>query len=93
MLALCVVALVVVEAALIAPGHVLAGQIADGLLLLVLLNFRGRSGEHGWSARERGVPAAMRALALVPLARVLAAGLPLGHFSEALNELIVVLPV
>jgi membrane protease YdiL (CAAX protease family) len=92
-LALCVVAVVVVEAALIAPGHVLAGQIADGVLLLVLLNFRGRSGEHSWSARERGVPAAMRALALVPLARVLAAGLPLGHFSEALNELIVVLPV
>lgn len=92
-LAACVVALVVVEIALIAPGHVLAGQIADGVLLLVLLNFRGHRREETWSARERAVPAAMRALALVPLARVLAAGLPLARFSQALNELVVVLPV
>jgi membrane protease YdiL (CAAX protease family) len=92
-LALCVVALVVVEVGLIARGHVLAGQIADAVLLLVLLNFRGRGHEQSRSARERGVEAAMRALALVPLARVLAAGLPLGRFSEALNELLIALPV
>jgi membrane protease YdiL (CAAX protease family) len=88
-LGLCVVALAVVEVALIAPGRVLAGQIADAVLLLVLLNFRGRGPEHSWSARERGAQAAMRALALVPLARVLAAGLPAGRFSEALNELLI----
>jgi membrane protease YdiL (CAAX protease family) len=92
-LALCVVALAVVEVRLIAPGHVLAGQIADALLLLLLLNFPGRGREHSWSAPERGAQAAMRALALVPLARVLAAGLPLGRFSEALSELMIALPV
>ena len=92
-LALCVVALAVVEVGLIARGHVLAGQIADAVLLLVLLNFRARGREHSWSAREEGVEAAMRALALVPLARVLAAGLPLGRFSEAPNELMVALLV
>jgi membrane protease YdiL (CAAX protease family) len=92
-LALCVVALAVVEVGLIARGHVLAGQIADAVLLLVLLNFRGQDREHSWSARERGAQAAMRALALVPLARVLAAGLPLGRFSEVPNELMIALPV
>jgi membrane protease YdiL (CAAX protease family) len=92
-LALCVAAVAVVEVSLIAQGHVLAGQIADGALLLVLLNFRGRRSEqHSWG-RERGVPAAMLALALVPLSRVLGAGLPIAHFSLALNELIVLLPI
>jgi membrane protease YdiL (CAAX protease family) len=91
-LALCVAAVAIVEIRLIAPGHVLAGQIADGILLLVLLNFRGRD-KHSPSARERGVAAAMLALALVPLSRVLGAGLPIAHFSRALNELMIVLPV
>jgi membrane protease YdiL (CAAX protease family) len=91
-LALCVAAVAVAEV-LIAEGQVLAGQIADGALLLVLLNFRGRRGEQYSWARERGVPAAMLALALVPLSRVLGAGLPIARFSQALNELIVLLPI
>jgi membrane protease YdiL (CAAX protease family) len=92
-LALCAVGVAVVEVGLIAQGRVLAGQIADGVLLLVLLNFRGRGGQHGASAQERGAPAAMLALALVPLARILGTGLPVAHFSHALNELMIVLPV
>jgi membrane protease YdiL (CAAX protease family) len=91
-LALCVGAVAVAEV-LIAEGQVLAGQIADGVLLLVLLNFRGRRGDRSSPARERGVPAAMLALALVPLSRVLAAGLPVAHFSQVLNELMILLPI
>jgi membrane protease YdiL (CAAX protease family) len=93
LLAVCITAVALVEAALVAPGHVLAAQIVDGILLLVLLNFgRGERGL-GSSVRDRPAVRAMRALALVPLARVLAAGLPLGHFSEALGEIMVALPV
>jgi membrane protease YdiL (CAAX protease family) len=93
LLAVCIAALTLVEAALLAPGHVLAGQIVDGMLLLVLLNFgRGQRGP-GSSAEARPAVQAMRALALVPLARLLAAGLPLAHFSQALGELMVALPV
>jgi membrane protease YdiL (CAAX protease family) len=82
-LGLCLVALGVVEVVLIAQGYLLAGQIADGVLLLVLLNFRGRG----------RAPAAMRALALVALARVFGAGLPLARFSEPLGELVISLVV
>jgi membrane protease YdiL (CAAX protease family) len=93
LLAVCVAAVMLVEAALVAPGHILAGQIADAVLFLVLLNFgRGHRGPGSW-VEDRPAVRAMRALALFPLARVVAAGLPLAHFSEALGEVMVALPV
>lgn len=92
-LAACVAALALVEVALFARGHVLAGQIADAVLLLVLLNFGGRRGAPGGPVPGRPAVRAMLALSLVPLARVAAAGLPLGPFSRALAELMIALPI
>jgi membrane protease YdiL (CAAX protease family) len=93
LLALFIAALVLVEAALIAPGHVLAGEIVDGGLLLALLNVSAALDGSRPSGRALQAVAAMRALALVPLARIVVAGVPLGHFSEALGELIVAAPI
>jgi membrane protease YdiL (CAAX protease family) len=92
LLAFWIAALILVEAALIAPGHVLAGQIVDAALLLALLSLPAvlRSLR---AARAQPAVAAMRALALVPLARVVAAGVPLGHFSQALDEVVLVVPI
>jgi hypothetical protein len=60
LLAFFIAALLLVEAALLAPGHVLAGQIVDGVLLLALLNvpvaLRGRAR----SGRAQQSLAAMR---------------------------------
>ncbi len=82
------VALICVEAGLFAQGRVLAGEILDAVLVLILLNV-GRDPALGLS--DERAAAAMRALALVALVRVVAAGLPLGDGSQALGILVVAL--
>lgn len=82
-------ALVGVEVGLIARGHLLAGDIADAVLLLALVNAEPRPTAAASAARDRDVVAAMRALALVPLIRVASLGLPLRDGSHALGTLVV----
>ena len=78
----------VVDAAFITRGHLLAGAIADGVLLVVLLNVAA------WHRMASGAAvSAMRALALVALARVVAAGMPVGDVSEPVAQLMVAVPV
>ncbi|MDQ6778821.1 MAG: CPBP family intramembrane metalloprotease, partial [Actinomycetota bacterium] len=84
------VALICVEAGLFAPGHVLAGEILDAVLVLILLNV-SRDPAPGRSGERAATDAAMRALALVALVRVVAAGLPLGDGSQALGTLVIAL--
>jgi membrane protease YdiL (CAAX protease family) len=69
-------AIVVLAAAevLVALDHVLAAQVVDGIMLVVLVN----AGQ-----------AALRALALVALIRVVGAGLPLGDLSAGAGEALV----
>jgi membrane protease YdiL (CAAX protease family) len=69
-----------VEAVLIAPGHVLAGEIVDALLVFVFLQFNPNS--IGGASRSWRAKAAICALALVPFIRVIALGLPLRDGSE-----------
>jgi membrane protease YdiL (CAAX protease family) len=76
---LCVAVLICVEAALIAPGHVLAGDIAEAILLFVLVQVIVGSSDR--AVQSRAVRAATRGLMLVPLSRVVAMGLPLGEGS------------
>jgi membrane protease YdiL (CAAX protease family) len=87
---LCVAALIAVEAALIAPGHLLAGDIADAALVLVLVSGTARASVGEPSTRP-AVLLAMRALALVALVRVVGLGLPLHDGSQALGTLAVAL--
>jgi hypothetical protein len=82
----CIAALICVEAALIAPGHVLAGDIADAALVFVFVQLA--MGLGGGSAQTRGARAAIRALTLVPLSRVVALGLPLREGSYAAGLLV-----
>jgi membrane protease YdiL (CAAX protease family) len=91
LLVLSLVAVAVVDAALIARGYILAGVIADGVLLILLLNISGwrRASDPTTGAAL----SAMRALALIPLARVAAAGMPIAHASPPLADLLVVVPV
>jgi membrane protease YdiL (CAAX protease family) len=82
--------LVVIEALLIAPGHVLAGELADGALALLLASL--------WrvpAPPPAGEPAlgACRALAVVAVSRVIALGLPLRDASPAIDTLVVALLV
>jgi membrane protease YdiL (CAAX protease family) len=87
--------LVVVDVALFTRGHALAGAIADALLLFLLLNFdlwrsRSRVSE---AASFSPVDGAVRAVALVALARVVAAGMPVARASDRLAALTVALAV
>jgi hypothetical protein len=75
-----VLALIAVEAGLVARGHLLAGGIADAVLLFALLQ----------AAMVRTIPSqtpdprlALIGLALIPLIRVVALGLPLRQGSNA----------
>jgi membrane protease YdiL (CAAX protease family) len=85
---LCAGALIGVEAALIAPGHLLAGGIADAVLLLLMLQARlwPPTGSHLLTPRGRD---AILALAVIPLSRVLALGLPLREGSQAAAALLI----
>jgi membrane protease YdiL (CAAX protease family) len=88
---LCVAVLTCVEAALIAPGHVLAGDIVEAILLLALLQVA--AGLSRGSAQSRAARAAILALMLVPLNRVVAMGLPLGEGSYPAGLLVIALLV
>jgi membrane protease YdiL (CAAX protease family) len=75
---------------LIAQGHVLAGQIADAILLVLLVNVdrirgRARAERHGPAEIDPWV-AAMRALAVVALINVVGIGLPLRAIPEIVRE-------
>jgi hypothetical protein len=84
-----VAAQIAVEAALIAPGHLLAGDIVDAALVLLLVSVTADAGVGDSSARGDAALLAMRALALVALIRVVGLGLPLHHRSDALGTLVV----
>jgi membrane protease YdiL (CAAX protease family) len=73
---------VAIEAALVLPGHLLAAQIAYAVLVLVLVNIAPRDPE-ALSDRAAAAQSALRALALVPLIRVFALGLPARGWSQA----------
>lgn len=82
----CMAAQICVEAALIAPGHMLAGEIADAVLLFGLLQVAPESPDG--SERSRDARAATRGLALVPLFRLVALGLPLRDGSDPVGLLV-----
>jgi membrane protease YdiL (CAAX protease family) len=86
-------ALVTVQALLIARGHVLAGQIADGLLLLIFANAAWILDRNEGSDGPDPLVPALRALGLVALIPLVAAGLPLREFSQAVSILLVAGPV
>jgi membrane protease YdiL (CAAX protease family) len=86
---LCVAALVAIEAALLAPGHLLAAAIADGAFVTAILTVTAHADPQGAVTEDRRVLLAMRALVLVALARVIAFGLPLREGSAALDTLVV----
>lgn len=88
-----VVAIIAVEALLVVPGHLLAAQIIDALLVLVLVNSGPRRAQGVPSARSAAALAALRALALVPLVRVVALGLPMRDWAEPVAVLAIALPV
>ena len=73
---------VAIEASLVLPGHLLAAQIAYAVLVLVLVNIAPRD-PAALSDRAAAAQSALRALALVPLIRVFALGLPARGWSQA----------
>lgn len=77
-------ALMLVQAGLLARGHVLAGQLASGVLVLTFANV---------AALRPGSAAAWRALALVGLIPVVAAALPLGELSTPVAMLAAAVPI
>jgi membrane protease YdiL (CAAX protease family) len=81
------VALACIEV-VIAQGQVLAGQAADALLVLLLVNIGGGARDPSRSAQADAAVAAMRSLALVALIRALGIGLPLHHWTRATSELL-----
>jgi len=80
-----VLALAAVEV-VIARGHVLAGQVADAVLVFLLVKAGRRHGEREPVDEPDLIAAAMRALALVALIRVVGIGLPLREVPEALRD-------
>jgi len=83
-------AVVAVEACLVAPGHLLAAQIVDGVLVMVIVNLAMRDRSR-MSKRAARTLAALRALALVPLIRVAGMGLPIKDRSDAFGVLTIAL--
>jgi membrane protease YdiL (CAAX protease family) len=80
--------LIVVQLALLAPGYVLAAQIVDGALVLVFLNASWIL-DSGRPAILDPSAAALRALGLVAVIPLVAAGMPLGRLSQATGTLLV----
>jgi hypothetical protein len=91
--ATAIAAIVAVEAALVVPGHLLAAQIADAVLVFLLVNAGPRSAAQPPTARAATGLAVLRALALVPLIRVVALGLPMRDWSEPAAVIAIALPV
>jgi membrane protease YdiL (CAAX protease family) len=85
-------AIVAIEALLVVPGRVLEAQIAHALLLFALVN-AGPRHDTTLGARAGAALAALRALSLVPLIRVVALGLPMRSWSEPVAVLAIALPV
>ena len=85
LLAVLALAVVAVEAALVAPGHLVAAQLADAALVLLIVNLSLRERLPG---RAGAAVLALRALALVPLIRVVSLGLPLADLSAATGLLV-----
>lgn len=85
-------AIVAVEALLV-PDHLVAAQIVDALLVLALVNAGPAREAHPMSAAAGAALAAVRCLAIVPLIRVVALGLPMRDWSEPVALLAVALPV
>ena len=81
-------AVVAVEAALVEPGHLIEAQIADALLVLVIVN-HGLRDSSRLPRHAAAAVMALRALALVPLIRVISLGLPLGELSDAAAVLLI----
>jgi membrane protease YdiL (CAAX protease family) len=77
-----VVMLALVEL-LIAHGHLLAGQLCDAVLLLVLVNVPGGAWLSDRAEEAAAAIAAMRALALVALARVVGIAVPIVHYHSS----------
>jgi hypothetical protein len=75
-------AVIAVEAALVAPGHLLAAQVADAALVLLIARLALRDGSRR-SERAAASILALRALALVPLIRVVSLGMPLAELADA----------
>jgi len=86
-------AIVAIEALLVVEGHLVAAQIADALLVVVLVNSGPRHEAQALSARAAAALGALRALTLVPLIRVVALGLPMRDWSEPVAVLAIALPV
>jgi membrane protease YdiL (CAAX protease family) len=86
---LCVGVLVAVEAALVAPGHALAADIADATMVLLLLNIAAIALRRSSSSDARNAAHALQALALVGLARVVGFGLPLRVGSLAVGTIVI----
>lgn len=86
----CAAAFVVTEASLVLPGHLLAAQVIDAVLVLVLVNVGPRNSD-GLSTQDVALARALRALALAPLIRVFALGLPMREWSDATGVLIIAL--
>ena len=84
-------AIVAVEALLVVPGHLLAASIATPARA-PLVNAGPRRERGGLSARASASIAALRALALVPLIRVVALALPMRDWSEPVAIIAVALP-
>jgi hypothetical protein len=91
-LAALAAAVVAVEACLVAADHLLAAQIIDAVLVLLLVNIGPRD-RSDLSKRAEAALAALRALALVPLIRVVALALPMRNWSEAAGVLLIALPI
>jgi len=82
-----------VEAGLVASGHLLEAQIADAVLALALVNVGPLREMKVTTQREAAALAAVRALALVPLMRVVGLGLPMREWSEPVAALAIALPI
>jgi hypothetical protein len=91
-LMLYAVTLLCVQAGLLAPGHYLAGDIANAGLLVLLVN-AGPDPETCATATEAAAVAAMRALAVVALIAIIGLGLPLHDGSDAAGTLVVAMLV
>ena len=81
-------ALLVVQAAFIAQGHVLAGQIASGVLVLAFANGAWIIGNRG-SRPQDPLAVALGALGIVALMPLVAAGLPLRELSQSVALLLI----
>lgn len=88
-----VVAVALVDVGLTTRGHVLAGTIADGVLLVALLNLATWQRTGSEAVRVTPVNSAIYAIALLPLARIVGAGMPVAQVSRALADLMVAVPV